>query len=69
MFLWTPALGSSLHKTVIGATPPVRFKSIEASFASLQEIGLTMGSIKNIGCSIVIVTFASHRFSSIIVAI
>ena len=54
---------------MIGAIPPDKFKSIEASFASLQEIGLTMGSIKNMGCYIVIVTFASHRFSSIIVAI
>ena len=57
-----PALGSSLHKTVIGAIPPVKFKSIEASFASLQDIGLTIGAIKNMGCSIVMVTFASHRF-------
>ncbi len=69
LFLWIPAVGLSFQTTEMGATPPVKFKSILPSFSLLQEIGLTMGAIKNIGWSIVMVTFASHWFSSTIVII
>ena len=69
MYKRQPALASSFQKTEIGEIPPDKFKSIAPSFSPLQEIGLTVGLIKKIGCSIETVTCSVQLFPSVTVAI